>query len=195
MAETLEALLGPGTARLLKNAGYYSAASLADASDEEILEIVGIGPATLQVIRSELADQEKGSPVAETKPSKLMTLPNLGRRRIRYILFRIKRGTTDTMDRDLRMHASAIKAHFDKELRRESMSWAGFTFVWDISPSNPYKIIRRDVYVWAKEGGSFEGRPPGMDRAQWAKHVLATLLQNNQSALVPFEPTAFTQQV
>lgn len=131
--------------------------------------------------------------MARKKSSKLV-LPNLERRTIRYIMFRIKRDAVDTLDFDLRRYAGVLKEHFDAELQEAGLTWGTFTFGWDVSPSDPYKVIPKDVRVWVQEGGSFEGRPPGMDQASWAKHVLATLLVNQKRPLVPFDPPAFTGQ-
>lgn len=130
------------------------------------------------------------------KPSEpMIILPkNLQRRKVRYIMFRIKRGVVDTMDRDLRLHADSIKAHFDKEMEKEGLTWGGLTFSWDVSPSDPYKIIKKDLRVWVSEGGSFLGRPPGMDKKAWAEHVLRSMLQNWETPPQPLDPPAFTNQ-
>lgn len=124
-----------------------------------------------------------------------VSLPrNLRRRDVRYIMFRIKRDAVETMDRDLRMHAAVIKAHFDDLLEKERFNWGGFTFSWDVSPSDPFKIIKKDLRVWVKEGGSFLGRPPGMEKADWATHVLSSMLQNWETPPQPLDPPAFTSQ-
>jgi hypothetical protein len=120
---------------------------------------------------------------------------NLRRRDVRYIMFRIKRDVIETLDRDLRVHAEAIKAHFEEEMEKEGVSWGGFTFSWDVSPTNFFKIIKRDLRVWVEEGGSFLGRPPGMDSKAWAEHVLRSMLQNWETSPQPLDPPAFTNQV
>jgi len=131
------------------------------------------------------------------KPSEpMIILPkNLQRRKVRYIMFRIKRDAIGTMDRDLRLHADSIKAHFEKEMEKVGFTWGGFTFSWDVSPSDPYKIIKKDLRVWVAEGGSFLGRPPGMDKKAWAEHVLRSMLQNWETPPQPLDPPAFTNQV
>lgn len=129
-----------------------------------------------------------------TYKKKEAPLPALARRRVRYILFRLKRGAEDTLDKDLRMHADAIKEHFDRELKEQGRVWAGFTFNWDVSPTDPYKIIAEDVWVWVTEGGSFDGKPQEMTSPQWAQHVLSRLRTSKQKAFVPFDPPAFTKQ-
>ncbi len=122
-------------------------------------------------------------------------LPPIARRRIRYIMFRIKRDTIDTLDRDLRVHVGAIKNHFNKILEEAGLSWSGFTFSWDVSPSNPYEIVRNDLRDWVAQGGSFIGRPEGMTSEAWAIHVLRRMLQNQETPPVPLDPPAFTKQV
>jgi hypothetical protein len=122
-------------------------------------------------------------------------LPILPRRTVRYILFRIKRDMTHTMDRDLRVHADAMTKHFEKEIEEKGLAMKDFTFTWDVSPDNPYKVIRIGVREWVMEGGSFEGRPPGMESRAWARHVLSTLLDRQDRPLVPYDPPAFTRQV
>ena len=109
-------------------------------------------------------------------------------------MFRIKRNSVDTLDRDLRRHVEAIRAHFDDALADKGLTWAGFTFSWDVSPGDPFKIINKDLRVWVAEGGSFLGRPPGMDRAQWSNHVLRSMLQNWETPPQPRDPPAFTNQ-
>jgi hypothetical protein len=52
--ENLEEKLGHKTAQLLHNAGYSDADSVKGASDEELLEIDGIGPARFRKIREDL---------------------------------------------------------------------------------------------------------------------------------------------
>lgn len=128
-----------------------------------------------------------------SKAAKLV-LPNLSRRKVRYILFRIVRGTVDTMDRDLREHADVLQRHFDSALEDKGFIWADFTFGWDVSPNDPFKVIERDLRLWVKEGGSFIGRPPGLGRAAWANHVVAQLLQNAQTPPLPLDPPGFTKQ-
>ncbi len=123
-----------------------------------------------------------------------LVLPDLQRRKVRYIMFRIVRDQVDTLDRDDRQHVEVIKKHFDAELEKEGYVWRGFTFKWDVSPVNPYKIVERDLRVWVKEGGSFEGRPPGMSRGAWGNHVLSQLMQNFETPPLPTEPPGFTKQ-
>lgn len=133
---------------------------------------------------------------AKAKEPEIVVPRHLPRRTVRYIMFRIKRNQVDTMDRDLRVHADAIKALFDKGLEKEEgLSWAGFTFSWDVAPTDPFKIIKKDLRVWVMEGGSFLGRPPGMSRKDWANHVLRSMLQNFETAPQPLDPPAFTSQV
>lgn len=121
-------------------------------------------------------------------------LPVLPRRSIRYILFRIKRDMTHTMDRDLRMHIDVLTKHFENSVKEKGLHLRDFTFKWDVSPTNPYKVIRIGVREWVAEGGSFESRPPGMSSGDWAKHVLVTLLDRHDRPLVPYDPPAFTRQ-
>jgi hypothetical protein len=127
----------------------------------------------------------------EKKP---LVLPNLDRRMVRYILFRIKDGAEDGMDRDRREHAEVIKKHFDAVLEEKGYAWSRFTFDWDVSPVDPYRVINRDLRLWVDEGGSFIGRPPGMSREAWGRHVLSQLMQNFETAPLPTDPPGFTKQ-
>lgn len=123
-----------------------------------------------------------------------LVLPDLARRKVRYIMFRIVRDQVDTLDRDDRQHVEVIKEHFDAELLKEGLVWTKFTFDWDVSPVDPYKIIKRDLRVWVSNGGSFIGRPPGMSREAWGKHVLSQLMQNFETSPLPTDPPGFTNQ-
>ena len=67
------------------------------------------------------------------------------RRKIRNRLFRIRQGNED-FDRGLRA--------FMEEQMTPDMSFEKFTFSWDVSPSNPLKVI--SVFEWVDEGGTFE---------------------------------------
>jgi hypothetical protein len=129
-----------------------------------------------------------------TKSKAKIALPVLERRRVRYIMFRIREGVENEMDRDLRVHAAAIRQHFDQELEEAGFVWRNFTFEWDVSATNPYKVIKRDLRVWVEEGGSFIGRPPGMTREDWARHVVSSLLENAETPPLPLDPPAFTKQ-
>jgi len=125
---------------------------------------------------------------SKSKEPEIVLPRHLERRKVRYIMFRIKRDVVETMDRDLRECADVIKAHFDKELAGMGLSWAGFTFSWDVSPVDPFKVIKRDLRSWVQEGGSFLGRPPGMGRAEWSQHVTRSMLQNWETPPLPLDP-------
>ena len=64
------------------------------------------------------------------------------RRLVRYRLFRIREGNDEVID-DLKQH---IEEQF-----QIGMNWNNFTFVWDVSPNDPLKVIRDDQ--WRDEGG------------------------------------------
>ena len=114
--------------------------------------------------------------------------PDIERRRLRYILFRAKAGTMDGMDRDLRELAPALKEFFESELGRKGLTWAGFTFTWDVAPNDTFNIIGPSMTDWVDRGGEFEGRPGQMTEAEWAKHVVAEGITARR------KPPAFTRQ-
>lgn len=67
------------------------------------------------------------------------------RRNIRYRLFRI-RDDADPVSDDL-------KQYFESQFQF-GMTWRTFTFTWDVSPTNPLKIITDDM--WDNEGGGYD---------------------------------------
>lgn len=83
---------------------------------------------------------------AAPKKTKTKNLPTVSRRQIRYRLFMIRQGK-DTITDDLKSH---IESQF-----QIGMSWKNFTFLWDVSPNDPLKVIREDQ--WKDEGGSYDG--------------------------------------
>jgi hypothetical protein len=116
-------------------------------------------------------------------------LPELDRRAVRYLLFRIKRGMVETVDFDLRQHAGAIEEAILKQLKKKSLVISGFTFTWDVSATNPYKVIEKTIEEWLNEGGSFEDVPDGVDPRSFLLKV--------DPESVPFlrrQPPAFTGQ-
>lgn len=79
-------------------------------------------------------------------PANDPTLPVfLSRRLIRNRLYKIRLGTDDGTD-DLK---SVIEAQF-----KTGMTWYTFTFNWDISPTNFFKVIT--AKEWIAEGGRFD---------------------------------------
>jgi hypothetical protein len=114
--------------------------------------------------------------------------PDIERRRLRYILFRFKAGTIAGMDRDLRELAPALQEYFESELRRKGLTWAGFTFTWDVAPVDVFDVIGPSIGDWVDRGGMFEGRPGQMTEAEWAKHVFAEGISARR------KPPAFTHQ-
>lgn len=114
--------------------------------------------------------------------------PDMERRWLRYILFRLKRSMVHTMDRDLRELVPAIQAYFERELDRKGLTWAGFTFKWDVGPKDVFAIISPSPHEWVLLGGEFEGKPGQMTEAEWAKHVVAEGIAARR------KPPAFTRQ-
>jgi len=123
-----------------------------------------------------------------------LTLPNWPRRKVRYVLFRIVRGTVETLDREYREFVPTIQQHFERAVSEQHFSMSDFTFRWDVSPRDPYRVIERDLRLWVREGGSFIGRPPGMTQEAWGRHVLSTMLQNTETPPLPPDPPGFTKQ-
>jgi hypothetical protein len=179
--------LGTHLSDLLFDADLDTWAALEEASVETLEGIDGVGPASVENIRRAIARRPR-----RREPE--IFLPQLNRRFVRYILFRIKRDAVNTMDRDLRKHADAIRDYFQNELQRHGYTWSGFTFTWDVAANDPYHIIPKDLRVWVANGGSYLGRPPGMSREDWAQHVMRSMLKNFQSPPLPLEPPAFTSQ-
>lgn len=124
----------------------------------------------------------------ETKKSKPV-LPKLRRRDVRYLLFRIKRGTVHTVDFDLRQHAETVEKVVLDQLEKKGLVLRDFTFAWDISPTNPFRLIGKTIEEWLVEGGSFEEVPDGVDPRSFLLRV--------DPENVPFlrrQPPAFTGQ-
>jgi hypothetical protein len=69
----------------------------------------------------------------------------LMRRNIRYRLFRIRDGRTE-FDNGLR---KLVESQLEG---RDSIK--DFTFTWDVSPSDPLKVI--NMFEWESEGGKFD---------------------------------------
>lgn len=114
--------------------------------------------------------------------------PDIERRTLRYILFRAKRDTLHTMDRDRRELAPVLKEFFESELQRKGLTWAGFTFTWDVAPSDVFDLVGPSMTDWVDRGGMFEGKPGAMTEAEWAKHVVAEGITARR------KPPAFTRQ-
>jgi len=118
----------------------------------------------------------------------VVSLAGVRRRTIRYILFRIKRGTSETMDSDLRALVPTIEEYFRPLLAADGLNWDGFTFDWDLSPNEPFDVIGPSMRQWVQSGGWFEGRPGEMTEAEWAQSVL------HNGTAARRKPTAFTHQ-
>lgn len=114
--------------------------------------------------------------------------PELSRRRLRYILFRCREDKEWTMDGDLRVLAPAIRAYFDYQLDRLQLSWASFTFEWDVSADDVFEIISPDIQEWADNGGQFEGKPGELSDEAWVKLVIENGIAARR------RPPAFTHQ-
>ena len=67
------------------------------------------------------------------------------RKNIRYRIFRIREGNDPVQD-DLKMF---IESQF-----QFGMSWKTFSYVWDVSPTDPLKVITEDQ--WDEEGGGYD---------------------------------------
>lgn len=116
-------------------------------------------------------------------------LPSLRRRDVRYLLFRIKRGALPTVDFNLRQHAKIVEKTISNQLKEKGLVWRGFTFKWDVSPTNPYKVIGKTIQEWLTEGGSFEEVPDGVDPRSFLLRV-----DPENVPLLRRQPPAFTGQ-
>ena len=89
---------------------------------------------------------------------------NLLRRQIRKKCFNIVSGTCD--DTELKVK---IESQFT-----DGMNWSNFTFVWDISPNDPYKVIKSNE--WLTYGGhinevSGKYEPTGFTRQKIERNI------------------------
>jgi len=80
----------------------------------------------------------------------------LNRRGVRYRLFMIRFRKDDGSRDDLKNH---IESQFTF-----GQKWETFTFAWDVSPNDPFKVITEDQ--WEEEGGKY-------DRVTGGKHPSA----------------------
>ena len=89
----------------------------------------------------------KPAPKKRTRKKKALNVPpsTTNRRQIRFRLFRIREGN-DVVKDDLKAH---IEAQF-----QIGMTWDNFTFLWDVSPADPLKVIREDE--WKDLGGRYD---------------------------------------
>ena len=82
------------------------------------------------------------------------------RRTVRRQLFKIRRGIE--MNNGLK---EWIEGQFDNNRQQ---NWGTFTFTWDVSPSDPFKIIIKEE--WISEGGSFDEsgfrKPPAFTKQE-----------------------------
>jgi len=92
------------------------------------------------------------------------------RRKLRNRLHRIRQGRTE-FDLGLK---KLIEAQF-----APNMSWATFTFSWDISPKDPLEVV--NTFQWEAHGGKYENRQVMCDDGIVRSQMFC-------------EPTAFTQQ-
>jgi len=70
------------------------------------------------------------------------------RRKIRYRIFRIREGKEQ--------YDKGLKAWFELQFT-EDMNWGNFTFDWDVSPSDPLKVIT--PMEWVSSGGDLVTLP------------------------------------
>lgn len=96
-----------------------------------------------------------------TTDKQIKTLQSLDRRKIRYRLFRIREGHLGPFDEGLK--------NFIEKQFTHGETWQNFTFYWDVSPTNPLKVIRQ--YDWVSEGGSIDIatlilEPPGFTKQE-----------------------------
>jgi len=67
------------------------------------------------------------------------------RRRVRNLLFKIRFGKF--------IGTSDLKEHIESQFKF-GMNWSTFTFAWDVSPKDPFKVITEDE--WEAEGGKYD---------------------------------------
>lgn len=80
------------------------------------------------------------------EPEKFFTMQV--RRGIRYRLFRIRDGGAIAEE-----HDKGLKAWIELQFK-PGMVWEGFTFTWDVSPSEPLKVIT--PFEWQSSGGKID---------------------------------------
>lgn len=95
------------------------------------------------------------------------------RRLLRNRLFRIRSGDT-SLEAD-----GGLKKWMELQFK-PGMAWQNFTFEWDVSPSEPLKVV--SIHEWVAEGGLLESI---LDRNDAAGVVMRTQCT----------PTAFTKQL
>jgi len=86
--------------------------------------------------------------LAPLPPEPEMFFTRQHRRKIRYRLFRIRDGGPLAVEHDL-----GLKAWIELQFK-PSMNWKGFTFSWDVSPSEPLKVIT--PFQWLSDGGEID---------------------------------------
>lgn len=72
----------------------------------------------------------------------------LRRRHVRYKLFRIRDEHPDYLDDGLK---EAIELQLDPN---KGQTWDTFTFQWDVSANDPFKVIAKSE--WVSSGGKFD---------------------------------------
>lgn len=75
------------------------------------------------------------------------------RKKVRHTLFKIiKKSKNGT---DLTPSERALKSLFDPQMNGDlAITWATFTFNWDVSPDNHLQVIRKDE--WFTKGGRYD---------------------------------------
>lgn len=119
-----------------------------------------------------------------------VTMETITRRQMRYIMFRIKSGQVDAMDKDLKAVAGKLEKVLSKGMDSKNLNWGGFTFIWDLDPVSPPKIIADNSReAWLEAGGTFEGNPGNLTEKEWATIVVAQNIRK-----FPRMPAGFTKQ-
>ena len=115
---------------------------VAEKAEKSIADIVGVSSHMLDLLQT----------VQGFKDRKDERMILAYRRKIRYRCFRIREG-----GRIADAHDMGLKDHIEQQFE-QGMTWANFTFEWDIAPMAPLMVIPRTIInnEWRASGGQFK---------------------------------------
>lgn len=77
------------------------------------------------------------------------------RRKIRQMLFKIRRNILDDIAIDEIIKESGLREWIQSQLEaNRQQSWDTFTFTWDVSANDPFTVIQKEE--WNKTGGGYD---------------------------------------
>lgn len=96
--------------------------------------------------KRDITENQDDVTTTKADPANNPNLPAfLTRRHVRNRLYRIRLGSDDGID--------DLKTFIEKQFK-PGMTWHTFTFNWDVSPTNFFKVITPDE--WGAENGQFD---------------------------------------